>query len=64
MLDRHGHRIASLRGIEQPRAELVGRGVEVAPWRDVAEESGTHGWLTRLQHSGAARDVLTTGDEF
>src|SRR5215211_690346 len=27
-----------------------------APWRTWAEESGTHGWLTRLQHSGAARD--------
>lgn len=35
MLDRHGHRIASLRGIEQPRAELVGRGVEVGAMEDV-----------------------------
>ena len=52
MLDRHGHRLAGLRGhdsgpgsirgfhlvvgdIEQARAELLGRGVDIGPGEDV-----------------------------
>jgi len=44
MLDRHGHRIASLRGIEQPSAELVGRGVEVGAVEDVGG-GARYAWL-------------------
>jgi hypothetical protein len=32
--------------IEQARADLVGRGVEVRAIEDVGEESSTHGWAT------------------
>jgi hypothetical protein len=47
MLDRHGHRIASLRVIEQPRAELVGRGVEVGAVEDVGG-GVRYAWLADL----------------
>jgi hypothetical protein len=42
-----GNRIASLRGIEQPRAELVGRGVEVGAMEDVGG-GVRYAWLADL----------------
>jgi hypothetical protein len=44
--------------IEQARAELVSRDVEVGAVKDVGAESSTHGWPTGRQRSDAAGDGL------
>jgi hypothetical protein len=79
VLDRRGHWIAGLRrdgtwhdqglalvvaDIEQARADLVGRGVEVGAIEDVGGGVKYASGRPRRQHSDAVEVAWRTGDKF